>query len=333
MKKLLLLLLLVPMVSFGQGNIFVLDKDFLKVSSDIVDKTSYIDDFKKVTKWSRDYILNLVNNVVQNNNVLFYVDKKDFRNLITIEKSELQYSFITNNEKLFSNSLKNEIQKSGNLLYFDSGQNYFKSYNYFYVETNLEIKENLIQDLPNWSNQYWININNITYHLSVNSSNGLRIENVLIEINSNMSVEEYINRGIERRDSNNYNGAISDFTAAIRIKPDFDFAYYQRAYAKEKLKDYYGAIKDLSKAIELKPDYAMAYSNRGVAKRNLEDYYGAISDYSKAIELNPDYTYAYVNRGISKEDLGDLNGACADWRKAASLGDKDAAQWVRDQCN
>ena len=34
--------------------------------------------------------------------------------------------------------------------------------------------------------------------------------------NTNMSVEEYINRGIERRDSNNYNGAISDFTAAIK---------------------------------------------------------------------------------------------------------------------
>ena len=53
--------------------------------------------------------------------------------------------------------------------------------------------------------------------------------------NTNMSVEEYINRGIERRDSNNYNGAISDFTAAIRIKPDYEFAYFQRALAKSKL--------------------------------------------------------------------------------------------------
>ena len=53
-----------------------------------------------------------------------------------------------------------------------------------------------------------------------------------------MSVEEYINRGIERRDSNNYNGAISDFSAAIRIKPDYDFDYFQRAYAKDELKNY-----------------------------------------------------------------------------------------------
>ncbi|MDB4152665.1 tetratricopeptide repeat protein [Flavobacteriaceae bacterium] len=94
--------------------------------------------------------------------------------------------------------------------------------------------------------------------------------------NTNMSVEEYINRGIERRDSNNYNGAISDFTAAIRIKPDYGFAYFQRAYAKDELKDYYGAIEDLSKAIELDPDDAIAYSNRKIAKGNLKDYYGAI---------------------------------------------------------
>jgi tetratricopeptide (TPR) repeat protein len=147
--------------------------------------------------------------------------------------------------------------------------------------------------------------------------------------NTNMSVEEYINRGIERRDSNNYNGAISDFSAAIRIKPDYDFAYFQRAYAKDELKDYYEAIEDYSKSLELNPDYVNAYNNRVNAKDNLKDYNGAINDFSKAIELNPDY----VNRGISKEDLGDLNGACSDWRKAVSLGDKEAAQWVRDQCN
>jgi len=137
--------------------------------------------------------------------------------------------------------------------------------------------------------------------------------------NTNMSVEEYINRGIERRDSNNYNGAISDFTAAIRIKPDYDFAYFQRAYVKDKLKDYYGAIEDLSKAIDLDPDNDAAYYNRGSAKYDLKDYYGAISDYSKAIEINPDYANAYANRGIAKYDLKDYYGAINDYSKAIEL--------------
>ena len=137
--------------------------------------------------------------------------------------------------------------------------------------------------------------------------------------NTNMSVEEYINRGIERRDSNNYKAAISDFTAAIRIKPKYGFAYYLRASAKSKLKDYYGTIKDLSKSIELNPDFSPQYNNRGNAKSKLKDYYGAIDDYSKAIEINPDDINAYINRGSTKSDLKDYYGAIDDFSKAIEI--------------
>ena len=149
--------------------------------------------------------------------------------------------------------------------------------------------------------------------------------------NTNMSVEEYINRGIERRYSNNYNGAISDFTAAIRIKPDYDFAYFQRAYVKAELKDYYGAISDYSKAIELDPDNA--YNGRGYAKIKLKDYYGAINDYSKAIELDPDDAVAYYYRGFAKYYLNDIGGACKDVRIAVSLGYVDSPNFIGQICN
>jgi len=76
--------------------------------------------------------------------------------------------------------------------------------------------------------------------------------------------------------------------------------YYKRGNAKSDLKDYYGAISDYTKAIELKPDYASAYVNRGNRKMGLRDYYGAISDFIKAIELKPDYPVTYYNSGISK---------------------------------
>jgi len=117
--------------------------------------------------------------------------------------------------------------------------------------------------------------------------------------NENMSAEEYYNRGNEKSDSEDYNGSIEDYSFAISIKPNFINAYY----------------------------------NRGHTKYKLEDYYGAIADYTKAIELAPGNSSAYNNRGIAKENVGDLNGACKDWRKAASLGDSNSAQWVSDQCN
>ena len=109
--------------------------------------------------------------------------------------------------------------------------------------------------------------------------------------------------------------------------------YFDSGFVKAKIADYYGAISDFTIAIELNPNYAMAYNNRGYSKSILEDYNGAIADYTKAIELDPNYTKAYVNRGIAKELIGDLNGACDDAKKVANLGDTDAAKWVAENCN
>ena len=62
-------------------------------------------------------------------------------------------------------------------------------------------------------------------------------------------------------------------------------AYSNRGVAKRNLEDYYGAISDYSKAIELDPDYASAYSNKGFAKFNLNDIGGACKDVRKAVSL------------------------------------------------
>ncbi len=67
-------------------------------------------------------------------------------------------------------------------------------------------------------------------------------------------------------------------------------------------------------------------------KDDLGDYQGAIDDFSKAIEIDLQLAIAYANRGITKEIIGHLKGACADWKEASSLGDKDAAEWVKKQC-
>ena len=153
-----------------------------------------------------------------------------------------------------------------------------------------------------------------------------------IEINPNIDLA-YFNRGFSKYDLKDYKGAISDYTKAIALDPNNAFAYSNRGLAKYDLKDYKGAISDYTKAIEIDPNYAYAYSNRGLAKDDLKDYKGAIEDFTKAIEINPNYSNAYKNRGASKDNLGDLSGACADWRKAANLGDTDAAEWVKNQCN
>lgn len=68
--------------------------------------------------------------------------------------------------------------------------------------------------------------------------------------------------------------------------------YIQKGNEKSNNRDYRGAISDFTKAIELNPQYASVYYFRGIAKVEIDDNNGAISDFSKAIELDSGYLEA-----------------------------------------
>ncbi len=53
-----------------------------------------------------------------------------------------------------------------------------------------------------------------------------------------------------------WNSAITDYTSAIQLKPDFAEAYNNRAFAKHEKGDEEGAEADLAKAIQLKQSLA-----------------------------------------------------------------------------
>ena len=161
----------------------------------------------------------------------------------------------------------------------------------------------------------------------------LALGSPLIAARANPLFVQYFNKGVERMNSGNYQGAIAYYTKALEINPQgASVPFNYRGDAKYKLKDYQGAIADYTKAIEIDPQYASAYSNRGIAKAYLKDYQGSIADFNTALEINPKYSLAYRNRGITREMVDDLKGACDDWRKGAGLGDEPSAEWVKKQC-
>jgi len=142
----------------------------------------------------------------------------------------------------------------------------------------------------------------------------------------------YYNRGNSKRNLGDKQGAIADYSQAIAINPQLEFAYYNRGKVKSAQGDKQGAISDYDHAIAINPQSFLAYNNRAVAKYELGDKQGAIADYNQAIAINPQFAYSYYNRGIAYEVTGDFGRACRDWRTAASLGQADAADWVRKQC-
>ena len=63
--------------------------------------------------------------------------------------------------------------------------------------------------------------------------------------------------------------------------------YFKRGLEKTKNGDDYGAISDYTKAIEINPNYYQAYGNRGIYKKAIGDLKGACSDWRKTDSLFP----------------------------------------------
>ena len=141
----------------------------------------------------------------------------------------------------------------------------------------------------------------------------------LLQNNRSIPSETYFFWGYTKHELGDYNGAIADYTTAIRLKPDYAGIYALRGLAKQQLEQYRAAIADYDKAIQLKPDYVEAYNNRGLSKYHLDQVLAAIADYDKAIQLKPDYAEAYGNRGLAKTTLGQDFAAISDCDKAIRL--------------
>ena len=139
----------------------------------------------------------------------------------------------------------------------------------------------------------------------------------------NISAETYYYRGNTKHDIGFYQNAISDYSKAIRLKPDFVEAYHNRGRTKAELGENFEAIADFDIAIKLNSNNATAYYNRANVKDSLGQHLEAITDYDIAIRLKPDFVEAYHNRGRTKAELGENFEAIADFDIAIKLKPDD----------
>ena len=139
-----------------------------------------------------------------------------------------------------------------------------------------------------------------------------------------LTAEEYFERGFTHYEENEFEGAIADYTHAIRLNPQFADSYNNRGAARYESGDLKGAIADYTEAIRLDPQYASAYNNRGAARYESGDLKGAIADYTEAIRLDPQYANAYVNRGYARFEFNDLEGAKSDYIESLHTNPDDA---------
>jgi tetratricopeptide (TPR) repeat protein len=146
---------------------------------------------------------------------------------------------------------------------------------------------------------------------------------------SQATAESFFQRGEQRYWKDDFRGAIDNYTQAIRLNPNFAYAYINRGLCRFQLKDFQRAIADYTQTIRLNPNFAYAYLDRGDARLQLKDFQGAIADYTQTIRLNPNFAYAYINRGLCRIQLKDFQGAIADYTQAIRLHPNLAYAYTR----
>jgi len=134
---------------------------------------------------------------------------------------------------------------------------------------------------------------------------------------------------------NNYD-ALLYFSKAIEVAPNNPIYYFNlyRVYFEQK-KDYDNALKDINAAIKILPSQGDHYQYRAYIYMAQKDWKKAVSDWDMAINLMGEIGYLYEYRGNCKTWINDFTGACRDWKEAYRLSgyrDSELNETIKKNC-
>ena len=141
----------------------------------------------------------------------------------------------------------------------------------------------------------------------------------------------YYNRGEEYRKAGDWDRAISEYTRAININPNYELAYSGRGrcYGVDGKREWDQALADYTTANRLNPGEPAYVNNIGSYYFNYaRDYERAIAQFSAAIKIAPN-ALRHRNRGLAYYSLGDYNNALNDFNESIRLDPNNAIVYLR----
>lgn len=175
---------------------------------------------------------------------------------------------------------------------------------------------------PSWTSLFQ---RGVTQSLIKQYTNAVSTYSTAIELNPTNPFL-YLNRSTTRAEMIDFISSIDNSYQRITI--DSDPANRLNNNSKRTY-NYDEAVADLNKALKLFPDFAYAYYNRANLLALSGSLPEAFEDYSKAIKLNPAFAEAYYNRGIIQLFMKDTRKGCLDISKAGELGITEAYEILK----
>lgn len=109
---------------------------------------------------------------------------------------------------------------------------------------------------------------------------------------------EYINKAIYLQKEKDFETSVLACDKAIELEPGLADAWFLRGYNNYLLEKYKEAVTDFTIAIELKPDYVDAIYYRARAKQANGNYLGALKDYNQSREVDGLQTTIVIARSL-----------------------------------
>ena len=136
----------------------------------------------------------------------------------------------------------------------------------------------------------------------------------------------YRNRANYRRDQGRIDEALTDYNAAIALKPDAAL-YNSRAKLYFNQQKYQEAMSDYNKAIALDSSAGEYFINRGAVYALTGNFQPALQDFNKGLALSPEHANGYKNRSLVYQALQRWEDAYKDVEKYLTMHPEDADLW------
>lgn len=137
----------------------------------------------------------------------------------------------------------------------------------------------------------------------------------------------YGNRANFYRDSGDFEKALEDYSASIRLKPQNPAPYNSRAKLYFSMNQDQKALDDYMQAVKLDPANMEYLVNRGAAYAKLGEMDQALSDLSQVVKINPNNANAFLNRSLVWQEKGNFKMTLSDLEAYLRLKPQHADIW------
>ena len=131
--------------------------------------------------------------------------------------------------------------------------------------------------------------------------------------------DAYFNRGLALSQKNQHVKAITDYDAAVKLRPKDAALLQSRCWSRTVLGRLTQALQDCNASLALNPKDPDTLEIRGFTYRKMRNFARSIADYDAALELRPDAASTLFGRGVTKQDMGVHDEGKADLQAARKL--------------